>query len=317
MAERFHLLISHSIILLVWIPLQLATKTSIGFIGIGNMGSHMAKNLIKRGHQLYVMDKNPDAVGSLQKLGAVGVQKISDMTKHVKVLITMLPSSPHVKEVYLGKEGILATVQPNSLLIDSSTIDPSSSRQVFHQATARNTTFVDAPVSGGVGGAEAATLTFMVGGTQDAFTLASPYLQCMGKNIVHCGAVGNGQVAKICNNMVLGISMIAVAEGMNLGTKLGMDPKLLASIFNSSSARCWSSDTYNPVPGVIPSVPCNRDYEGGFGTALIAKDLGLAAAAATEEKIPIPFGTMAQQLYTLLCSKGLDKKDFGIVYKYL
>ena len=176
---------------------------------------------------------------------------------------------------------------------------------------------VDAPVSGGVGGAEAGTLTFMVGGSEVDFASASELLVSMGKNLVHCGGAGNGQVAKICNNLVLGISMNAVSEAMNLGVQLGIDPHTLAGIINTSSGRCWSSDTYNPHPGVLPGVPSSRDYEGGFGTDLMLKDMGLAADAAKSVKAPLPTGAAATAIYTAMSQHGLGRKDFSAVYKFL
>eukprot|EP01135_Chromosphaera_perkinsii_P012435 Nk52_evm46s2657 gene=Nk52_evmTU46s2657 len=290
---------------------------SIGFIGLGNMGAHMAKNLMKAGHPLTVYDKNPSAIAIARGFGANTAKGAAEVAANCSVVITMLPSSPHVKEVYLGKDGLIASAKPDTLFIDSSTIDPMVSREVGLQAGNKGMKFIDAPVSGGVVGAEAGTLTFMVGGSEKDFKESQECLKHMGKNVVHCGRIGNGQVAKICNNMVLGISMAAVAEGMNLGIKLGMEPKLLASIFNSSSARCWSSDTYNPVPGVMEGVPAARDYEGGFGVALIAKDLGLANNAAAEAKAPIMFGSLAHQVYSLMANQGLDKKDCGAIFKYL
>ena len=192
----------------------------------------------------------------------------------------MLPSSPHVRSVYLGEYGVLAGVKPGTPLIDSSTIDPLTSREVAMDAKAKGCPMVDAPVSGGVGGAEAGTLTFMVGGEAHDYEAAKPILQAMGKNIVHCGGIGNGQVAKICNNMMLAIEMIATSEGMTLAAKLGMDPKIFAAIVNTSSGRCWSSDTYNPYPGVLENVPASRGYTGGFGADLMLKDLTLVTDAA-------------------------------------
>jgi len=232
-------------------------------------------------------------------------------------VITMLPSSPHVQEVYTGVNGILNTIKPNSLLIDTSTIDPSIAREVASKAAAANASLIDAPVSGGVGGAQAGTLTFMVGGDKESFERAKIILQCMGKNIVHCGGSGNGQVVKVCNNLVLAISMIRVSEAMNLGMSLGMDAKVLAGIFNTSSARCWSSDTYNPVPGVMENVPAARGYSGGFGVDLMAKDVGLAIAAAIKTKAPLPLGSQALQVYNMISNHGYGNKDFSSIFEFL
>jgi 3-hydroxyisobutyrate dehydrogenase len=225
----------------------------------------------------------------------------------------MLPSSPHVRSVYLGADGVLAGVAKGTTLIDSSTIDPHTAREVITAAAEHGNPMADAPVSGGTGGAEAGTLTFMVGGATDVFERIAPLLRHMGKNIVHCGAAGTGQVAKICNNMLLGISMIGVSEAMNLGASLGIDPKVLAGIINTSSGRCWSSDTYNPYPGVMENVPASRGYTGGFGADLMLKDLGLATDAAKLSKQPVMMGALAQQLYQSLSAQGAGAQDFSAV----
>jgi 3-hydroxyisobutyrate dehydrogenase len=215
----------------------------------------------------------------------------------------------------LGKDGVLSGVAKGTPLIDSSTIDPHTAREVIAAAIGQGNPMADAPVSGGTGGAEAGTLTFMVGGTADVFEHIAPVLRHMGKNIVHCGAAGTGQVAKICNNMILGISMIGVSEAMNLGAALGIDPKVLAGIINTSSGRCWSSDTYNPYPGVMENVPAARGYSGGFGADLMLKDLGLATDAAKMSKQPVMMGALAQQLYQTLSAQGAGGQDFSAVIK--
>jgi 3-hydroxyisobutyrate dehydrogenase len=295
-----------------------APRASIGFIGLGNMGAPMAANLLKRQHQVTVLDVNPLAVKQLAALGAKAAPTPAALASSgVDVVVTMLPSSPHARAVYTGESGVLSGVKAGTLLVDASTIDPTVSRELALAAAQKGAAFIDAPVSGGVGGATNGTLTFMVGGARDAFDKAKPILECMGKNVVYCGGPGNGQVVKICNNLVLGISMIGVSEAMNLGIKLGMDPKTLAGIFNTSSARCWASDTYNPVPGVIDSVPASRNYDGGFGSALMAKDLGLAVAAAHDIKAPLPLGGAALQVYNLLAAHGLANKDFSVAYQFL
>lgn len=232
----------------------------------------------------------------------------------------MLPSSPHVREVYTKADsGILAGLRANSdaLLIDSSTIDPQTARDVAKLAASSGAVMIDAPVSGGVGGAEAGTLTFMVGGSESAFARAQPLLAKMGKNIVHCGESGTGQVAKVCNNVVLGMSMAAVAEGMSLGVKLGMDPRKLAGIFNTSSARCWSSEVYNPCPGTMENVPSARGYTGGFGTALMHKDMGLATDAARAAGQYMPLAELTQQLYAEIMKQGNQGKDFSYIYEFI
>ena len=229
----------------------------------------------------------------------------------------MLPSSPHVKSVYLGEDGVLAGVAAGIPLIDSSTIDPHSAREVAAAAQKHGNPMADAPVSGGTRGAEAGTLTFMVGAEPALFERIRPLLANMGKNIVHCGAAGTGQVAKICNNMLLGISMIGLAEAMNLGVALGIDPKVLAGVINTSSGRCWSSETNNPYPGVLENVPAARGYTGGFGTDLMLKDLGLATDAAKQAKQSVAMGGTAQQLYQLWSSQGAGALDFSSIINLL
>ena len=288
----------------------------IGFIGLGHMGNPMARNLLKNGHTLKVFDVVPDLVKSLTELGAESATSPATCSQGVELVITMLPSSPHVRSVYTGKDsGILHGVPAGVLLIDSSTIDPHTARDVAMDARAHGNNMVDAPVSGGTGGAEAGTLTFMVGGDTADFEKAKPILQCMGKNIVHCGGAGNGQVAKICNNMMLAIEMIATAEGMALAAKLGMDPKVFAGIANSSSGRCWSSDTYNPYPGVLENVPASRGYTGGFGSDLMLKDLTLVTEAAKAAKQPVMLGAAAQQLYQMHSTMGNGALDFSSIIK--
>ena len=237
----------------------------IAFIGLGNMGTPMAGNLRKAGHELVVFDIQNEATRRLVAAGAVAVGSPREAASRAEMVITMLPSSPHVRAVYTGENGVLSGVRPDVPLVDSSTIDPHTAREIAAAALRQGNPMADAPVSGGVGGAEAATLTFMVGASKELFEGIKSVLSQMGKNIVHCGESGNGQVAKICNNMLLAISMIGVAEAMTLGAALGIDPKVLAGIINTSSGRCWSSDTYNPYPGVMENVPAARGYTGGFG----------------------------------------------------
>ena len=285
----------------------------IGFIGLGHMGAPMARNLLKAGHALAVFDVAAANVQAMVSLGAQAASSAKQAASKAELVITMLPSSPHVKSVYSGAEGVLAGVARGTTLIDSSTIDPHTAREVAAWAEAQGNPMADAPVSGGTGGAEAGTLTFMVGGSAEIFERIAPVLRQMGKNIVHCGAAGTGQVAKICNNMILGISMIGVAEAMNLGASLGIDPKVLAGIINTSSGRCWSSDTYNPYPGVMDNVPASRGYSGGFGTDLMLKDLTLATDAAKQSKQPVMLGALAQQLYQTLSAQGAGALDFSSI----
>ncbi len=286
----------------------------IGFIGLGNMGAPMAHNLLKAGHQLSVFDLNAAAVENLVGAGALPVDSPTAIAQgNAELIITMLPAAPHVKSVYLGENGLIASSRAGVMLIDCSTIDPHSAREVAKAAAEHGNPMLDAPVSGGTGGAAAGTLTFMVGGSDADFDRAQPILAAMGKNIVHCGAAGNGQVAKVANNMLLGISMIGVAEAMALGIALGMDAKTLAGVINTSSGRCWSSDTYNPFPGVLDNVPASRGYSGGFGSDLMLKDLGLATEAAKQVRQPVILGALAQQLYQSFSAQGHGGLDFSAI----
>ena len=287
----------------------------ISFVGLGNMGAPMARNLLKAGNRLVVYDLVPAAVAALEDAGASGARSLKEAASGTELLITMLPSSPHVKTAYLAADGLLAGVAPGVILVDSSTIDPQTAREVAAAALRQGNPMVDAPVSGGTGGAAAGTLTFMVGAMPEIFAAIQPVLAQMGKNIVHCGASGNGQVAKICNNLLLAISMIGVSEAMNLGASLGIEPKVLAGIINTSSGRCWSSDTYNPYPGVMESVPAARGYAGGFGADLMLKDLGLALDAAKHAKQSVVLGAVAQQLYQMFSARGTGAEDFSAIIK--
>ncbi|WP_278421230.1 3-hydroxyisobutyrate dehydrogenase [Stutzerimonas kunmingensis] len=286
----------------------------IGFIGLGNMGAPMAHNLLKAGHQLSVFDLNAAAVENLVGAGALPVDSPTAIAQgNAELIITMLPAAAHVKSVYLGANGLIASSRAGVMLIDCSTIDPHSAREVAKAAAEHGNPMLDAPVSGGTGGAAAGTLTFMVGGSDADFDRAQPILAAMGKNIVHCGAAGNGQVAKVANNMLLGISMIGVAEAMALGVALGMDAKTLTGVINTSSGRCWSSDTYNPFPGVLDNVPSSRGYSGGFGSDLMLKDLGLATEAAKQVRQPVILGALAQQLYQSFSAQGHGGLDFSAI----
>jgi 3-hydroxyisobutyrate dehydrogenase len=289
----------------------------IALIGLGNMGNPMCRNLLKHRYSLRVYDVVPELARKVAGPGCDVVGSAQEAARGAQMVITMLPSSPHVRRAYLDATGVLAGVAPGTLLVDCSTIDPLTARDVAMEARARGCGMVDAPVSGGVGGAEAGTLTFMVGGEAKDFEAAKPVLLAMGKNVVHCGAAGNGQVAKICNNMMLAVEMIATSEAMTLAARLGMDPKVFASIVNTSSGRCWSSDTYNPYPGVLENVPASRGYAGGFGADLMLKDLGLVAEAARVAKHPVLMGSLAQQLYQKHSADGHGAKDFSsIILQY-
>jgi len=287
----------------------------IGFIGLGNMGAPMALNLLKAGHALNVFDLSAPAVRTLVDAGAHAASSPKAAASDVQCVITMLPAAAHVRSVLTADDGILAGIAKGVPIIDSSTIDPASVKAFAELAARQGNSFIDAPVSGGTGGALAGTLTFMVGGSAGAYEQARPVLSAMGRNIVHCGATGTGQVAKICNNLVLGISMAGVAEAMSLGEALGIDTKVLGGIINTSTGRCWSSDTYNPMPGVIDTAPSSRGYTGGFGTDLMLKDLGLATDAARGVRQPVYLGALAQQLYQTMSTNGAGRLDFSAVIK--
>uniref|UniRef100_A0A0B6YUP5 3-hydroxyisobutyrate dehydrogenase n=1 Tax=Arion vulgaris TaxID=1028688 RepID=A0A0B6YUP5_9EUPU len=295
----------------------LAGESPVGFVGLGNMGGHMARNLLKKGYPVVAFDVSEESLSSLKSDGAKIADSPAKVAAEVTRLISMLPASKEVKDVYTGKNGIFSSVKKGTLLVDCSTIDPSVSIEMAAHAEKLQSVFLDAPVSGGVNAARDAGLTFMVGGPESSFIQAKVILDNMGKNVIHCGAVGTGQAAKICNNMLLAISMIGTSEAMNLGIRLGLDPKLLAKILNISSGRCWSSEVYNPVPGVVEGIPSSNNYKGGFGSSLMTKDLSLAQNAAISTKSPTPLGSLAFQIYSLMCNHGYGSKDFSSTFKFL
>jgi 3-hydroxyisobutyrate dehydrogenase len=285
----------------------------IAFIGLGNMGAPMARNLIKAGHHLQLFDLNQEVMTELAKLGG----RISESPRHAaqgsEMVITMLPAAQHVRSVYLGEEGVLAGISEGVPAVDCSTIDPHTIRDIADLAAGKGVMLGDAPVSGGTGGAQAGTLTFMVGAATEHFERLKPILAQMGRNIVHCGEVGTGQIAKICNNMLLAISMIGVSEAMALGDALGIDTKVLAGVINTSTGRCWSSEAYNPWPGIVETAPASRGYSGGFGAELMLKDLGLATDAARSARQPVIMGALAHQLYQTMSLRGEGGKDFSAI----
>ena len=285
----------------------------IAFIGLGNMGAPMARNLLKAGHHLHLFDLNTAVLNELATLGG----RISESPKHAaqgaELVITMLPAAAHVRSVYLNDDGVLAGIGSGVPAVDCSTIDPQTIRDVAAIAARQGVTLGDAPVSGGTGGAQAGTLTFMVGASAEHFEVLKPVLAKMGKNTVHCGDIGTGQIAKICNNLLLGISMIGVSEAMALGDALGIDTGILANIINSSTGRCWSSEVYNPWPGIVETAPAARGYTGGFGAELMLKDLALATEAARTAHQPVILGAVAQQLYQAMSLRGEGGKDFSAI----
>jgi 3-hydroxyisobutyrate dehydrogenase len=288
--------------------------TTIAFIGLGNMGGPMAANLAKVGHKVRGFDLSP---ASCEAAGAAGVAvagSAPEAAEGAEVVVTMLPAGRHV----LGVWGELLPALPGgTLVVDCSTIDVESARRAHALASERGCLSLDAPVSGGVGGATAATLTFMAGGSEDAFRIAEPVLQCMGKRVVHCGEAGAGQAAKICNNMILGISMIGVAEAFVLGEKLGLSHQALFDVASTSSGQCWSLTTYCPVPGPVPTSPANNGYRPGFSAALMLKDLRLAQEAALASGASTPLGAEAAQLYALLAGAGHGERDFSAMVEFL
>jgi len=290
-------------------------NNTVGFIGLGNMGKGMAENLVTKGHAVLAYDVTAEAVSDIVGKGAQGASGPAQVAAGSERVVTMLPNNAIVETVY--KE-VLDNARNGSLLIDCSTVDPALSKQLSQEAQAKGCQFVDAPVSGGINAASAGTLTFMVGAeSEETFAAAEVLLKNMGAKITHCGGVGTGGAVKICNNLLLAISMIGTSEAMNLGIKLGLDPKLLASIMGSATGRCWSVDTYNPCPGVLDNVPSSNEYRGGFGTALMTKDLGLAQDAATRTKAATPLGSVAHQMYRVMCNTGYAEKDFSSAFQFL
>jgi 3-hydroxyisobutyrate dehydrogenase len=288
----------------------------VGFIGLGNMGLHMAANLVKAGHEVTGFDIVPASMAAAEAKGVSLAGSPNDCANAADVVVTMLPVGRHVLEVYSG--GILDAADKGTLFIDSSTIDVAAAANAHEMAAAAGMASVDAPVSGGVGGAEAATLTFMVGGTSEAVERARPIIEAMGKKLVHCGEAGAGQAAKICNNMIMAISMIGVAEGLVLAEKLGLSHQALYDVVSTSSGSCWSMNTYCPVPGPVPTSPANNDFKPGFMTQLMAKDLMLSQEAALSVGASTPMGAEATHLMRLHMSQAdVAEKDFSSIIEFI
>jgi 3-hydroxyisobutyrate dehydrogenase len=290
---------------------------TIGFIGLGNMGAPMAANLVKAGHRVTGFDIATGKAEALANAGGRAAATAAEAAAAGEVVITMLPAGPEVRSVYLGDDGVLVHARPGTLLIDCSTIDVETARAVAAAAAEVRFEMLDAPVSGGVIGAETASLTFMVGGGAAAFERARPILASMGRTIVHAGAAGNGQAAKICNNMILGVSMIAVCEGFSLAERLGLAAQTLFDISAKSSAQCWALTSYCPVAGPVPASPANRDYAPGFTAAMMLKDLRLAQQAAGTTAAPTPLGAAAANLFQLFVDEGTGGLDFSAIYRFL
>jgi 3-hydroxyisobutyrate dehydrogenase len=286
----------------------------IGFIGLGNMGLPMALNLLKAGHHVIGFDLVKSQLEVFARAGGMIAEDANTTAKDAEVVITMLPASRHVEDLYLGNAGLLANANAKTLLIDCSTISPKVAQTVATEAKAKGFAMIDAPVSGGTAGAQAGTLTFMVGGDASAVECARPLLEKMGKNIFHAGANGAGQTVKVCNNMLLGIQMLGTSEAIRLGIANGIDPKVLSDIMAKSSGRNWALELYNPCPGVMDNVPSSKDYAGGFGVDLMLKDLGLAVENAENLDASVPLGKLAQQLYENHSKAGNGKLDFSSVF---
>ncbi|MBX4894697.1 3-hydroxyisobutyrate dehydrogenase [Rhizobium bangladeshense] len=282
----------------------------IAFIGLGNMGGPMAANLVKAGHEVLGFDLAASVLKAAEASGVKPASHASQAVKDAEIVISMLPQGRHVLTAWTD---ILQTAAQGTLVIDCSTIDVESSRKAHEMAKAASCPALDAPVSGGTGGATAGTLTFMAGGSDEAFTRAKPILEAMGKKIVHCGEAGAGQAAKICNNMILGISMVGVCEAFVLAERLGLSHQALFDVASTSSGQCWSINTYCPVPGPVPTSPANNGYKPGFAAALMLKDLKLSQEAALESGASTPLGAEAAQLYSLFEKQGNGGKDFSAI----
>ncbi len=289
--------------------------TSIAFIGVGNMGGGMALNLVKAGHSVSAFDLSADALARVTAGGATATASAAAGAAGADAIITMLPAGSHVRAAYEGD--LFAAARADAILIDCSTIDVATAKAMGDAAAARGLAMVDAPVSGGTAAADAGTLTFMVGGPDAAFAAARPLLEAMGKAVIHAGGPGMGQAAKICNNMILGATMVATAEAFVLAEKLGLDAQTFFDISSKASGQSWSMTSYCPVPGPVPTSPANRDYAGGFAAALMLKDLKLAMAAAQGAGASVPMGAGAESLYQLLVNNGGASDDFSAIIKML
>ena len=287
---------------------------NIGFIGLGNMGLGMAANLVAAGHSVKALDIHAEAVARAVSVGCTKAKNGADVVDGADIVVTMLPAGRHVELVYAD---LLPQAKRGTLFLDCSTIDVDTARKVIAQALDAGMAMIDAPVSGGVGGAAAGTLTFMCGGTAESFQRAHPVLAAMGKNIFHAGDAGNGQVAKIANNMLLGIHMIGTCEAFNLAEKLGLDAQTFYDIASTASGQNWSMTSYCPAPGPVESAPSNREYEAGFAAAMMLKDLRLAQSAAQSAKAATPLGAQAMALYALMESAGEESLDFSGIMKLI
>jgi 3-hydroxyisobutyrate dehydrogenase len=290
---------------------------NVGFIGTGTMGQPMLANLLRKGFAVLAWDVVPAALSAAVKLGATAAASAADAARRSDLIVTMLPSSSHVESVYLGADGVLAGVPAGRLCVDMSTIDPGVSRRVAAALARRQVRFLDAPVSGGVPGAVDGTLAIMVGGDATDLEEARPALSAMGANVIHVGAVGSGEAAKLCNNLIAGVAAVAVSEAFRIAEGFGVDPRVLTEVISRSSGNTWVMQNAHPVPGLVPRAASSRDYAPGFMTDLMAKDLGLAVNAARELRVPVVVAPAAQQVLRLASSHGLGRQDFTAVYTFL
>jgi 3-hydroxyisobutyrate dehydrogenase len=286
----------------------------IAFIGLGNMGAPMAHNLLKAGYAVNVFDLVQATMDNIEQAGATQASSAPDVVQNADVVISMLPAGKHVESLYIGENGLINHLKADALVIDSSTIDASTAKVVASKLAEKNIHFIDAPVSGGVGGATAGTLTFIVGGKEQDYAAALPILQAMGKNIFHAGDHGAGQVAKICNNMLLSVLMLGTSEALQMAIDNGLDPKVMSDIMLQSSGRNWTLELYNPCPDVMPNVPSSNDYQGGFMVDLMKKDLGLAMDTGLKSQSSTPMGALAQSLYNIHSMQGSGQLDFSSIF---
>ena len=291
--------------------------TRVGFIGLGCMGNHMSRNLVANGYNVKGYDLSAEARAAAAKNGVTPVNSVAELSKDVDFIVTCLPETRHIKEVLTMEGGVFASANPGTWVCDTSTIEPAGAQEFNALAKESGHTYLDTPMSGGVTGARDGTLTFMVGGTEAEFENSKKVLDGMGKNFFHCGGPGTGEIAKIANNLILGISMVGACEGMAIGEKLGIDPKVLQKILSVSTARNWCIDTYNPRPGVLENVPAGNDYAGGFAVSLIKKDMLLAKKAAETVGADTTMIETSHEYYKHLEENNLGKKDFGYVFQYI
>ena len=291
--------------------------TRIGFIGVGTMGLPMATNLVKKGFAVTAYDLNAEAVKAAVASGMTAAASAAEVVAGADIVVTMLPSSPHVESVYGGDGGVINAARKGTLCIDMSTVDPAASRRVAAAAAERGLRFVDAPVSGGTPRAIDGTLAIMVGASGEDFQAALPALQAMGANVIHVGPVGSGEVAKLCNNLIAGVTAVAVSEAFRIAEGFGVDAKTVTEVIAKSSGNTWVMENMHPVPGLVARAASSNDYAPGFMTDLMCKDVGLAVDAARNLRIPLFVAPAAQQVYRLASSHGLARKDFTSVYTFL